>query len=68
MQKKNNDDFVIPQAPSLDRAVIGEWLEHFPELSGLDDPVWQKVLDSARPVVIPRPVCFRADRAAVSSP
>ena len=53
MQNSKNDDFVVPQAPQLDRAVIDEWLSHFPELSGLDDPVWQQVLDSARPVEIP---------------
>jgi len=52
MQNKN-DDFVVPAPPRLDRAVIDEWLAHFPELDGLDDPVWQKVLDSARPVEIP---------------
>ena len=48
-----NSDYVVPDAPRLDRAIIDEWLSHFPELSGLDDPVWQKVLDSARPVEIP---------------
>ena len=53
MQNSKNDDFVVPRAPQLDRAVIDEWLSHFPELSGLDDPVWQQVLDSARPVEIP---------------
>ncbi len=52
MQNKG-DDFVVPEPLRLDRAVIDEWLVHFPELSGLDDPVWQKVLDSARPVEIP---------------
>lgn len=52
MQNKG-DDFVVPEPPRLDRAVIDEWLAHFPELSGLDDPVWYKVLDSARPVEIP---------------
>ncbi len=52
MQKKG-DDFVIPEAPRLDRTIIDEWLSHFPELDGLDDPVWQNVLDSARPVEVP---------------
>ena len=52
MQNENND-FIVPDAPRLDRAVIDEWLSHFPELSGLTDPVWQKVLDSARPVELP---------------
>ena len=51
--RDENSDFVVPEAPRLDRAVIDEWLSHFPELSGLDDPVWQKVLDSARPVELP---------------
>ena len=51
-QNKNNE-FVVPKAPRLDRAVIDEWLSHFPELSGLDDPVWQKILDAARPVELP---------------
>lgn len=47
------DEFVVPEPPRLDRSVIDEWLAHFPDLSGLDDPVWHKVLDSARPVEIP---------------
>ncbi len=52
MSNKSND-FVVPEPPRLDRAIIDEWLSHFPELSDLDDPVWHKVLDSARPVEIP---------------
>jgi len=47
-----SDHFVVPAPPRLDRTVIDEWLAHFPDLSALDDPVWQKVLDSARPVEI----------------
>lgn len=51
--QEEKSDFVVPAAPRLDRAVIDEWLSHFPELSGLDDPVWHKVLDAARPVELP---------------
>jgi len=51
--QSESDDFIVPESPRLDRAVIDEWLAHFPDLSGLDDPVWQTVLDSARPVEIP---------------
>jgi CRP/FNR family transcriptional regulator len=50
---KNTGDFVVPEPPQLDRAVIDEWLSKFPDLSELDDPVWQQVLDSARPVEVP---------------
>jgi CRP/FNR family transcriptional regulator len=51
--QEEKSDFVVPAAPRLDRAVIDEWLSHFPELSGLDDTVWHKVLDAARPVELP---------------
>jgi CRP/FNR family transcriptional regulator len=45
--------FSLPAAPRLDRDIISAWIEHFPELSGLDDPAWREVLASARPVEIP---------------
>lgn len=47
------DQFEVPPAPRYDRDVIDEWLSQFPQLQELDDPVWQEVLASARPVEIP---------------
>lgn len=47
------DQYEVPQPPKFDRQVVDEWLEAFPELSKLDDAVWNDVLDSARPVEIP---------------
>ena len=47
------DQFEVPPAPKYDRDVIEEWLNQFPQLRDLDDPVWQDVLASARPVESP---------------
>jgi len=50
---EEQDQFEVPPAPKYDRDVIEEWLNQFPQLRDLDDPVWQDVLASARPVEIP---------------
>jgi CRP/FNR family transcriptional regulator, anaerobic regulatory protein len=48
-----DDSFRVPEPPRFDRAIIEEWLQQFPELGAIEDPVWQEVLDSARPVEVP---------------